>query len=118
MKEPYIEGLATHDGPELCGCIPKGSGRSVDRGTRGLGIEPRNQSYQGADGVTLTGRRDEQAQQRASLLDPARSENSCTHGNTLHRNWEILGSPAEGGTAASRTERSVLALWRSASKQS
>ena len=99
MKEPYIEGLATHDDPESCGCIPQGSGRSVDRGTCGLGIEPRNSSSQGADGVTLTGRRDEQAQERESLLDPARSETPRTHGSLPIRNWEILGSPAGDGTA-------------------
>lgn len=99
MKEPYIEGLATHDDPESCGCIPQGSSRSVDRGTCGLGIEPRNRSSQGADGVTLTGRRNEQAQERESLLDPARSETPRTHGSLRTRNWEILGSPAEDGTA-------------------
>ena len=99
MKEPYIEGLATHDDPESCGCIPQGSSRSVDRGTCGLGIEPRNRSSLGADGVTLTGRRDEQAQERESLLDPARSETPRTHGSLLIRNWEILGSPAGDGTA-------------------
>ena len=99
MKEPYIEGLATHDDPESCGCIPQGSSRSVDRGTCGLGIEPRNRASQGADGVTLTGRRNEQAQERESLLDPARSETPRTHGSLRTRNWEILGSPAEDGTA-------------------
>ena len=99
MKEPYIEGLTTHDDPESCGCIPQGSGRSVDRGTRGLGIEPRNHSDRGADGVTETGRPHGQAQERESLLDPARSETPCTRGSFLHRNWEILGSPAGDGTA-------------------
>lgn len=99
MKEPYIEGLATHDDPESCGCIPQGSSRSVDRGTCGLGMEPRNQADRGADGVTQTGRPREQAQERESLLDPARSETPCTHGSFLHRNWEILGSPAGDGTA-------------------
>lgn len=29
MKEPYIEGLATHDDPESCGCIPQGSGEAL-----------------------------------------------------------------------------------------
>ena len=38
MKESYAEGLATHSGPESCGVREH---RSVDRGTRGPGIEPR-----------------------------------------------------------------------------
>src|SRR5262245_29270093 len=99
MKEPYIEGPATHDDPESCGCIPRGSARSVDRGTCGLGIEPRNQSDRGADGVTFTGRPHEQAQQRECLLDPARSETPCTYGSSLHRSWEIPGVSAGDGTA-------------------
>mgnify|MGYP000219826737 FL=1 len=99
MKEPYIEGVATHDDPESCGCIPQGSDRSVDRGTRGLGIEPRNQRDRGADAVNRGGRLHEQAQEREPLLDPARSETPCTCGNFPHRNWEILGLPAEDGAA-------------------
>src|SRR5262245_50914581 len=99
MREPYIEGPATHDDPESCGCIPRGSARSVDRGTRGLGIEPRNQVDRGADVVTEGGRPHEQAQQRECLLDPARSETPCTRGSFLNRNWEILESPAEDGAA-------------------
>ena len=99
MKEPYIEGVATHDDPESCGCIPQGSGRSVDRGTRGLGIEPRNQVVRGADAVIRGGRPHEQAYERERLRDPARSETPSTRGNFPHRNWEILEPPAEDGPA-------------------
>jgi len=45
MKEPHIEGLATHDGPESCAAAREGAGEVFDRGTRGRGIEPRNQSF-------------------------------------------------------------------------
>jgi hypothetical protein len=42
IEEPYGEGVASHTGPESCVVVRKGCGRSVDRGTCGLGIEPRN----------------------------------------------------------------------------
>ena len=45
MKEPYGEGLAIHAGPESCVLHPRGCGRSVDRGTCGLGIEPRKNMH-------------------------------------------------------------------------
>jgi RNA-directed DNA polymerase len=99
MKESHIEGVATHDDPESCGCISQGSSRSVDRGTRGLGIEPRNQQLRGADAVNRGGRPHDRAQERESPVDPARSETPCTRGNFLDRNWEILGVPAEDGPA-------------------
>ena len=99
MKEPHIEGVATHDGPESCGCILQRSARSVDRGRGGLGIEPRKQANLGADGVIRTGRQHGQAQERERLSGPAWSKTPCTQGHSVRGSWEILGSPAEDGTA-------------------
>ena len=56
MKEPYIEGVATHDDPESCAGVHEDDGEAFDRGTGGLGIEPRNQAIQGADAVKRSGR--------------------------------------------------------------
>lgn len=42
MKELYAEGLATHGDPESWAYVSREMGPSVDRGTRKLGIEPRN----------------------------------------------------------------------------
>jgi hypothetical protein len=33
MKEPYIEGVAIHDGPEPCAGAREGVGEALDRGT-------------------------------------------------------------------------------------
>lgn len=46
MKELHAEGLAIHGGPESWADEPRGSRPSVDRGTRRLGIEPRNRLAQ------------------------------------------------------------------------
>jgi len=43
MRELYIEGVASHGGPESCVGRPRGRRRSVDRGRVGSAIEPRNQ---------------------------------------------------------------------------
>ena len=98
MKEPHIEGVATHDGPESCGCILQRSARSVDRGRGGLGNEPRKQANLGADGVIGTGMQHGQAQERERLSDPAWSKTPCTQGHSRRGSWEILGSLAEDGT--------------------
>jgi hypothetical protein len=45
MKELCIEGLATHDNPESCGCRREAGIRSVDRGCGRQGIELRNQHF-------------------------------------------------------------------------
>ena len=44
MRELYVEGVAIHDDPESCDVACEGVVEAFDRGTCGLGIEPRNQS--------------------------------------------------------------------------
>jgi hypothetical protein len=56
MKELYIEGIATHDGPEPCAGARKDVCEALSRGTRRPAIEPRNHLVRGADAVNLGGR--------------------------------------------------------------
>jgi hypothetical protein len=42
MEELYVEGLATHDGPELCVDDPRGRGEALAGARAGRAIEPRN----------------------------------------------------------------------------
>ena len=57
MKVRNVEGVATHNGPESCVGRGNSDRRSVDRGTRGPGIEPRNPCpHRGADAVEEGGR--------------------------------------------------------------
>ena len=44
MKEPYVEGVATHDDPESCAFIREDGGEALDRGTSGPGIRREIQS--------------------------------------------------------------------------
>jgi hypothetical protein len=42
MRELYIEGVATHDGPESCVDVRKGGGEALTGVRAGWAIEPRN----------------------------------------------------------------------------
>jgi hypothetical protein len=51
MRELYIEGLATHGGPEPCIGVREGVGEALEGVRAGRAIEPRNQGVRGADAV-------------------------------------------------------------------
>jgi hypothetical protein len=51
MQELYVEGLATHGGPELCVDDPRGRGEALAGARAGRAIEPRNQHLRGAGAV-------------------------------------------------------------------
>src|ERR1039458_8578923 len=42
MEELYVEGLATHGGPESCVDVPRGRGEALAGARAGRAIEPRN----------------------------------------------------------------------------
>ena len=98
MKESYVEGLATHGGPESCAAFRKEShealtgvraGRVFSRESEGL--------LRDADAVEVSGRHHQPHRYREMRPGPARSETPCTQGNTSHENREILCSPAADG---------------------
>lgn len=93
MKEPHIEGVATHDDPEPCTGVHEDVGEAWDRGTCGPGIEPRNASFQGADAVVRSGRQHGRRRYREMPIGPARSETPCTYGISLRENREISRPP-------------------------
>src|SRR6266550_2858622 len=45
MEELYVEGLATHGGPESCVDDPRGRGEALTGVRAGRAIEPRNQEF-------------------------------------------------------------------------
>ena len=93
MKESHVEGVAIHDDPESCDVARKVDVEAFDRGTCGLGIEPRNQStgtptpLTEAEGNTLA------TKIREAASGPARSQTPGTYGTSLHENREISGTP-------------------------
>lgn len=100
MKESYVEGVATHDGPESCVVAREGGGEALTgvRAGRVLSRE-RTVSLRGADAVEEGGRQHLERRYRKAFRDPARSETPSTHGNTSLGNREIPSSPAADGAA-------------------
>ena len=82
MKEPHIEGVASHDGPESCVDARKGVGEALT----GVGVGEvlsREIIPSGCRRGSGPGRQHGQVRYRESLVGPARSEALCMH-DTLH----------------------------------
>jgi hypothetical protein len=94
MKEPYVEGVATHDGRESCAGVREGAGDALTVVHAGWAIEPRMGLVRGADAVMKSGRRDRRRRYREPSADPARSKNPCMRGISMRENREIPRSPA------------------------
>jgi hypothetical protein len=93
MKELYIEGIATHDGPEPCVAVCEGGGEASVGVRAGWAIEPRNHLVRGADVVPRNGRPHCRQRYRELRADPARSENVRMHGISMRENREVPHSP-------------------------
>ena len=96
MKESYVEGLASHGGPESCVHIREGvgealtgvrAGRVLSRVIHAPWREPRD--LRGAEAVELCRRPHGCCRKGEAVPDPARSKTPRTRGNTSHGNREI-----------------------------
>ena len=107
MEELYVEGLATHDGPESCVDVPRGRGEALTGARAGRAIEPRNEAHRGAHAVRNGGRQHRWRRYRESPVGPAWSENQGMYGTSKRENREIPRSPARliTGLAARGTLR-------------
>ena len=93
MRTLYVEGLATHDGPESCVGVREGADEALTGARAGRAIEPRNPLLRGADPVDRSGRQHRWRRYREPSAGPARSENPGMHGTSMHENREIPRSP-------------------------
>jgi hypothetical protein len=92
MKESYVEGLATHDGPESCGVTRK-SGDEALTGERAGRVFSRERNFlRDADAVRRGGRQHPGRRYREAHRNPARSETPCTRGSTSCGNREVPSS--------------------------
>jgi hypothetical protein len=93
MRELYIEGVATHGGPESCVVVRKGAGEALTGVRAGRAIEPRNQVDRGAQAVKYVEGNIGGGAMREPSPDPARSENHGMYGISMRENREIPRSP-------------------------
>ena len=118
MKESDIEGVASHDGPESCGCIRKGVPEALTGVRTGRDIEPRNQPVRSADAVDICGRQHDAQRKRELGVGSARSKTPSMCGNSMRENRESQPSPrTQGdlgrcGKAQSRTPQ-MIGDWQS-----
>ena len=102
MEEPYIEGVANHDGPESCAGFREGAGEALTGARTGWDIEPRNHIDRGADAVRLGGKPHNLARYRKLHANPARSKTPRMCGTSMRENREIPGFPLPDGGAGRR----------------
>jgi hypothetical protein len=94
MKTLYVEGLATHDGPESCVDVRKGGGEALTGVRAGRAIEPRKSEI-GVPTLSIQAEGNIAGGAMRELpADPARSKNLCMHGVSMRENREIPRSPA------------------------
>jgi hypothetical protein len=97
MKESYVEGLATHGGPESCGAFRKESDEALTGVGAGRVFSRERNFLRDADAVWRSGRPHRVHRYREMQPSPARSETLRTYRNTSRENREVLCSPAADG---------------------
>jgi len=97
MKESYVEGLATHSGPESCVAAREGRSEALTGVRAGRVFSRERHFLRDADAVRRSGRPHPAHRYREVLRDPARSETPSTYGNTLRGNREVPWSPEADG---------------------
>jgi|SRR5450755_1534979 hypothetical protein len=96
MKEPYIEGVATHDGPESCAGARKGAREAFDRGTCGLDHATAKRRKSGVPTRLANAvRQHERHRYREMPGDPARSKNLARAESFCARTGRPLDCPRE-----------------------
>ena len=98
MEALYIEGLATHDGPESCVGVREGDGEALTGVHVGRAIEPRNNHNRGADAVHGAEGHIGGSASRELPPNPARSKNLSMRGISMHENREVPRSPVRSIT--------------------
>jgi hypothetical protein len=89
MRESYIEGVASHDGPELCVGDPRERSEALAGVRAGRAIEPRNSLVRGAHVLSSAEGKTAGGVIREPSADPAWSENHGMYGNSMRENREV-----------------------------
>ena len=94
MKESYVEGLATHGGPESCGVARKGGVEALTGVRAGRVLSRERNSLRSADAVGGVGRQYRWHRYREMPAGSARSQTPSTYGNTSRGSREVPSPPA------------------------
>ncbi len=107
MRTLYIEGVATHDGPEPCVDVREDVGEASVGVHVGRAIEPRKNLGSGRRRFQIGGRQHRRQRYRELLTGPVRSKSLCMRGVSMRENREVPRSPVRWvtGRAAQRRPR-------------
>ena len=105
MQKSYECDVATHIGPESCGAARKGGVEALTGERTGRVFSRVRNSLRDADAVGESGRLHLMHRYREVCQSPARSETSCTYGDTSRGNREIP-SPPRAAVALGRIGKS------------
>ena len=105
MREPHIEGVTTHGGPESCVAGRKAKGEALTGVRMGTVLSREIKLLQGADAVIGSGRPHSGHRYREMSRGPARSETRCTCGTFLRENREIPCPPLGKMVRGAASER-------------
>ena len=83
MREPYVEGVAIHSGPESCVGVREGAGEALTGVRAGRAIEPRNGLVRGADALGIGGRQHRSRRYPRVVVGP-RAVGEPVHVRNLH----------------------------------
>ena len=95
MKEPHIEGVATHDDPESCADAREAGGEALTGARAGWVLSREIRTVRGADAVIRGGRQHDRARYRESSGGPARSQTPSTCGTSRARTGRSPGRPPQ-----------------------
>lgn len=106
MRVSYVEGIASHNGPESCVGVRKDEDEALTGVRAGWvlsreihALPRKRQVLRDADAVEVSGRQHRVHRSRKVYRDPARSETPSMHGSTLSGNREIPRLLAAEGAA-------------------
>jgi len=98
MKEPRSEDIASHAGPESCGCGRKDVHEALTGGNAGRVSSLENAHFGSADAVDAGGRQHRDARYGECITSSPWSETSSMRGHFLRGNREVLLSPGGDGS--------------------
>jgi hypothetical protein len=104
MKESYVKGLATRNGPESCVDTREGTDEALTGERVGWVLSREMEIVRDADPVGKRGRPQPTRRKGKARRYPARSETPGMHGSNLRENREILRPPTKRGVG--RIEKS------------
>jgi RNA-directed DNA polymerase len=99
MKEPHIEGVATHDDPESCTDGREAGGEALTGARTGSVLSRENRQSGAPTSLSETEGDTTRGRHRESLGGPARSQTRSTCGTSSRENREVPRSLAADGAA-------------------